>query len=71
MWLKRRDNALVVLLQEFAVNAGFVVEAFEGGNGRHLEQVPIAREVLCEQDHVIGGTVEFGFAGYPVEGMVE
>ena len=59
------DDAVAVLLEQFAVDAGAVVEAFEVGAGGELDQVAPALVVLGEEDEVVSGFG--GAAGFAVE----
>ena len=52
-----REQALVVLGQQLAVDARLVVEAFEVGRRRQPQQVAPARLVLGEQRQVVGGAL--------------
>src|SRR5581483_6323015 len=57
----RADESFAVLGEQFPVNTGLVIEAFQRGNGGQLQEVLVALQVAGEQDHVVGGLVEAGF----------
>ena len=48
------NETLTVLGQEFAIDAGLVVEAFEVGRCAELHQVPVTGVIGCEERHVEG-----------------
>src|ERR1700694_1167491 len=58
---RERDESLGVLGQEGFVGPGLVAIPLAGGQARKLDEVPIAGQVLDEQDQVIGIPVGSAF----------
>jgi hypothetical protein len=50
---RKSDQAFSVLAQKLEVNSWLVVEAFSVTQRHELDKIPIAREILGEQDDVV------------------
>ncbi len=62
------DEAFAVLLEQFVIDARFVVEAFEMGEGGEFEEVFVALVVFGEDGEVVWFDIDFGF--FVVSGAV-